>query len=214
MTGYSGVAPGFRKLSALTISKVSVGPGDNNCYLLRCRSTSKQLMIDAANEPEVLLDFCDRRLDAVVTTHQHWDHWEHALAAVVDATGATTYTGEPDAPAIAVPTDVLLHDGDVITCGAFELRVIRLTGHTPGGVALLFDDPDGHPHLFTGDSLFPGGVGNTFGDPDAFTTLFQDVEGKIFDKLPDDTWVYPGHGADTTLGAERPSLPEWRSRGW
>lgn len=214
MTAYTGAAPGVRKLSRLTISKVSVGRGDNNCYLLHCHSTGQQLMIDAANEPEVLLDFCDRRLDAVVTTHQHWDHWEHALAAVVEATGATTFAGEPDVPGIAVPTDVPLRDGDIITCGAFELRVIRLTGHTPGSVALLYDDPDGHPHLFTGDSLFPGGLGNTFGNTDAFASLFADVEGKIFNNLPDETWVYPGHGRDTTLGAERPSLAEWRARGW
>ncbi|UED83228.1 MBL fold metallo-hydrolase [Streptomyces profundus] len=214
MTAYSGVAPGVRELSALTISKVSVGRGDNNCYLLRCRATGQQLMIDAANEPEVLLDFCGRRLDAVVTTHRHWDHWEYGLAAVVDATGATTYAGEPDAPAIGVPTDILLHDGDTIACGAFELRVIRLTGHTPGSVALLYDDPEGHPHLFTGDSLFPGGLGNTFGDADAFVSLFKDVESKVFNKLPDETWVYPGHGKDTTLGVERPALAEWRARGW
>lgn len=171
-------------------------------------------MIDAANESEVLLDFCDRHLDAVVTTHQHRDHWERALAAVVDATGATTYAGEPDVSGISVPTDVPLRDGDIIACGAFELRVIRLTGHTPGSVALLYDDPDGHPHLFTGDSLFPGGLGNTFGDSEAFATLFEDVEGKIFGNLPDETWVYPGHGRDTTLGVERPSLAEWKARGW
>ncbi|MFF1791176.1 MBL fold metallo-hydrolase [Kitasatospora sp. NPDC058243] len=214
MTPYSGTAPGVRELSELIISKISVGPGDNNCYLLKCRSTGQQLMIDAANEPEVLLDFCDRRLTAVVTTHQHWDHWEHGLPAVVAATGATTHAGAPDVAGITVPTDVPLHDGDVITCGGFELRVIRLTGHTPGSVALLYNDPGGHPHLFTGDSLFPGGVGNTFGDLEAFTTLFEDVESKIFDELPDETWIYPGHGRDTTLGAERPSLSEWRARGW
>lgn len=171
-------------------------------------------MIDAANEPESLLQFCGRRLDAVVTTHQHWDHWEHALAEVVGATGARTYAGAPDVTGIAVPTDVPLHDGDIVRCGAFQLQVIRLTGHTAGSVALLYQDPDGHPHLFTGDALFPGGIGNTFGDPEAFESLFEDVGTKIFDVLPDETWVYPGHGRDTTLGAERPSLPEWRARGW
>lgn len=214
MKVYTGTAPGVRELADLTIGKRSVGRGDNNCYLLRCRSTGRQLMIDAASEPEVLLDFCDRRLDAVVTTHRHWDHWEHALAAVVDTTGATTYAGAPDIQGIAVPTDVAMRDGDTITCGSFTLRVIRLTGHTPGGIALLYEDPAGHPHLFTGDSLFPGGVGSTFGDAEAFATLIDDVESKVFDQLPDETWVYPGHGRDTTLGAERPSLLEWRARGW
>jgi glyoxylase-like metal-dependent hydrolase (beta-lactamase superfamily II) len=92
--------------------------------------------------------------------------------------------------------------------------VIHLVGHTPGSIALLYDDPDGTPHLFTGDSLFPGGVGNTFGDGDAFESLINDVKTKVFDRLPDETWFYPGHGNDSTLGDERPHLAEWRKRGW
>jgi glyoxylase-like metal-dependent hydrolase (beta-lactamase superfamily II) len=92
--------------------------------------------------------------------------------------------------------------------------VIHLVGHTPGSIALLYDDPTGPPHLWTGDSLFPGGVGNTHGNRDDFEQLFADVTTKVFDRLPDETWVYPGHGNDTTLGAERPALPEWRARGW
>ncbi|HSA53717.1 MAG TPA: MBL fold metallo-hydrolase, partial [Yinghuangia sp.] len=90
----------------------------------------------------------------------------------------------------------------------------HLAGHTPGSIALVYDDPQGHPHLFTGDCLFPGGVGNTFGDDEAFRTLLSGVEEKIFARLPDETWVYPGHGNDTTLGAERPQLGVWRERGW
>jgi len=70
------------------------------------------------------------------------------------------------------------------------------------------------PHLFTGDCLFPGGVGNTQKDAARFTSLLDGVQGKVFDRLPDETWVYPGHGNDTTLGAERPHLREWRERGW
>ena len=101
-----------------------------------------------------------------------------------------------------------------MTVGECTLDVIHLVGHTPGSIALLYDDPDGTPHLFTGDSLFPGGVGNTFGDSDAFASLLDDVETKIFDRLPDETWFYPGHGNDSTLGAERPHLAEWRERGW
>ncbi len=79
---------------------------------------------------------------------------------------------------------------------------------------MLYQDPGGTPHLFTGDSLFPGGVGNTQGDADRFARLIDDVEHRVFDVLPDETWVYPGHGNDTTLGAERPHLAEWRERGW
>jgi glyoxylase-like metal-dependent hydrolase (beta-lactamase superfamily II) len=96
MSNYVGAAPGVRELSTVTISKISVGRGDNNCYLLRCKATGAQLIIDAANEPARLLELCNNRLDAVVTTHQHWDHWQYGLAEVVSATGARTFAGEPD----------------------------------------------------------------------------------------------------------------------
>ena len=94
------------------------------------------------------------------------------------------------------------------------LTVIPVAGHTPGSICLLYDDPAGRPHLFTGDSLFPGGVGDTFGDADAFAQLIDEVETKIFDRLPDETWFYPGHGDDGRLGDERPQLGQWRDRGW
>ncbi|WP_052851727.1 MBL fold metallo-hydrolase [Streptomyces avicenniae] len=202
------------ELTKLIISKVAVGPTDNNAYLLRCRDTGVQLLIDAAADPATLTGLVgDAGLATVVTTHRHADHWR-ALADVVRVTGARTCAGRLDAEGIPVPTDVPLDDGDEIHVGACRLTVRHLTGHTPGSVALVYDDPEGHPHLFTGDSLFPGGVGNTHGDPAAFAQLLHDVGTKLFDALPDETWVYPGHGADTTLGTERPHLTEWRERGW
>ncbi|MFF7728041.1 MBL fold metallo-hydrolase [Streptomyces sp. NPDC008001] len=202
------------ELTDLMISKVAVGPMDNNAYLLRCRATDEQLLIDAAAEPHTLLALIgDSGIASVVTTHRHGDHWG-ALQEVVDATGATTYAGRDDVEGIPVPTDVSVNDGDVIRVGRVELTARHLVGHTPGSIALVYDDPHGHPHVFTGDCLFPGGVGNTHHDPEAFRSLLHDVETKLFGQLPDETWVYPGHGADTTLGAERPHLSEWRERGW
>ncbi|MFI6439962.1 MBL fold metallo-hydrolase [Streptomyces sp. NPDC050759] len=202
------------ELKDLMITKIAVGPMDNNAYLLRCRATDEQLLIDAANDADTLLGMIgDDGIASVVTTHQHGDHWQ-ALAAVVAATRARTYAGRDDAEGIPVPTDVLVDDGDVIRVGRVELTARHLVGHTPGSIALVYDDPHGHPHVFTGDCLFPGGVGNTRKDPKAFASLIHDVETKIFDALPDETWVYPGHGNDTSLGAERPQLPEWRARGW
>lgn len=214
-----GGPPDERTLTDLTITKVAVDPQmSNNCYLLRCHHTGDQVLIDAAAEPDTLLALIGSSgASTVVTTHQHWDH-HRALAEVVAATGASVLVGEPDASEVTAQTGVpvtrTLSDGDTIAVGSCTLSVIRLTGHTPGSVALLYDDPSGHPHLFTGDSLFPGGVGNTFGDAAAFATLLADVEEKIFGRLPDDTWFYPGHGNDSTLGAERGSIPEWRERGW
>ena len=202
-----------RELPDLTVTKVAVGPFDNNCYLLRCKATGEQLLIDAANEPDTLLRVVgDRGLATVVTTHRHRDHVQ-ALAEVVAATGATTVAHPYDAPAIPVPTATPLRDGEEIRVGQVPLRAIHLVGHTPGSIALLYDADPTAPHLFTGDCLFPGGVGRTT-SPAEFASLYGGVVEKVFGRLPDETWVYPGHGDDTTLGKERPSLPEWRERGW
>ena len=208
-----GGTPDVRELAGLVITKASVGPMDNNTYLLRCRRTDEQLLIDAANDAGTILEMVGGSLGRIVTTHQHYDHWQ-ALAEVQHGTGARTTAHPLDAEGIPVATDDLVSDGDTITVGAVTLIVIHLVGHTPGSIALLYDDPSGHPHLFTGDCLFPGGVGNTFGDKDNFVRLIDDVETKLFGRLPDETWVYPGHGADTTLANERPNLTEWRDRGW
>lgn len=206
-----------RTLSELTITKVSVGPMDNNAYLLVCRRTNDALLVDAANEPDRLSELLGHdeqrpRLRTIVTTHQHGDHWQ-ALGAVAGATGANTVAHPADAPTLPVPPDQLVEHGDTVAVGDCRLEVIHLRGHTAGSIALLYRDPDGHPHLFTGDSLFPGGIGKTW-SPGGFTSLLDDVEQRVFDVLPDDTWFYPGHGDDSTLGAERPSLPKWRARGW
>jgi glyoxylase-like metal-dependent hydrolase (beta-lactamase superfamily II) len=208
-----GGTPDVRELTDLIISKVAVGPMDNNTYLLRCRHTDEQLLIDAANDATTLLRLVgDGGLQTVVTTHRHGDHWQ-ALAEVVSHTGAATVAGEHDADELPVDVNRRVADGERVPVGRCELEVIHLVGHTPGSIALLYDDPEGGPHLFTGDSLFPGGVGKTWSSAD-FESLIGDVEQKLFDRLPDETWVYPGHGNDTTLGAERPHLTEWRARGW
>jgi glyoxylase-like metal-dependent hydrolase (beta-lactamase superfamily II) len=209
----AGGPPDVRELPDLTLTKVSVGPMDNNAYLLRSRAGGEQVLIDAANDAQTLLALLDGPLSAVITTHRHGDHWQ-ALGDVVGATGATTYAGVHDVEGIPVRTDHPVGDGDTIRVGEIELTAIHLVGHTPGSIALLYRDPAGQPHLFTGDCLFPGGLGNTQKDPERFATLYRDVTERLFDRLPDETWVYPGHGSDTTLGAERPHLQEWRDRGW
>ena len=213
---YTGdVTPGgpaaVRELRGLTIAKASVGPMDNNAYLLT--SGGEQLLVDAANDAARLLELIGPAgLATVVTTHRHPDHWQ-ALSDVVRSTGATSLAHADDAAEIPVVTSTL-RDGDTVTVGDASLEVIHVVGHTPGSIVLLYRDPAGTAHLFTGDSLFPGGVGNTRGNKANFTSLINDVEHKLFDRLPDDTWFYPGHGKDSTLGAERPHLAEWRARGW
>jgi glyoxylase-like metal-dependent hydrolase (beta-lactamase superfamily II) len=221
-SGYTGHvepqgSPATLVLADITVTKLSVGPMDNNAYLLVCRQTGDALLIDAANDSDRIADLLgvgpDRpRLRSIVTTHSHGDHWQ-ALGAIAGQTGANLYAGAEDAAGLPVPTDVALGQGDAVPLGTVSLEAISLRGHTPGSVALLYSDPTGHPHLFTGDSLFPGGPGRTT-SPENFASLMDDLTERVFDRLPDDTWVYPGHGDDTTLGKERPHLAEWRARGW
>jgi len=203
-----------RELPGLRITKVATPPFENNCYLLRCTATGDTLLVDAAGDAPRLLELVgDGRLVGVVETHGHWDHVQ-ALAEVKAATGAPVLAHAADAGDLPVPPDRLLADGDEVRVGEAVLQVVHLEGHTPGSIALLYDADPAAPHLWSGDSLFPGGPGNTDKDPERFGRLLDDLERKVFGPLPDATWVYPGHGKDTTLGAERPSLPTWRARGW
>lgn len=211
-----GSQPQRRTIPGATITKMSVGPMDNNTYLVVCSATGHSVLIDAANEAErisLLIDENAPTLSLIVTTHQHADHWQ-ALADIAGGTDSPTAAHALDAEPLPVAPDRLLADRDMVTVGELTFDVVHLTGHTPGSIALALTDTDGtRTHLFTGDSLFPGGVGKT-GSPEDFTHLLDDVTAKLFDRFGDDTVVYPGHGKDTTLGAERPHLAEWRERGW
>ncbi|KZF04863.1 MBL fold metallo-hydrolase [Rhodococcus sp. EPR-157] len=211
-----GSAPQRRTISGATIIKMSVGPMDNNAYLIVCSATGQSLLIDAANEAERLSQLIDENaptLTLIVTTHQHADHWQ-ALADIAGGTASPTAAHSLDAEPLPVAPDRLLDDEETVSVGELTLTTIHLRGHTPGSIALaLTDSESGVTHLFTGDSLFPGGVGKTSG-PEEFTQLLDDVSTKLFGTYGDDTVVYPGHGKDTTRGAERPHLDEWRARGW
>lgn len=218
---YTGhVNPGTaarRTLPGVTIVKASVGPMDNNAYLVTCSETGETLLIDAANDAEVLLELIGEhapKLSLIVTSHQHFDHWQ-ALEAVAAATGAPTAAHQIDAEPLPVKPDRLLAHGDTVQVGKLTFDVIHLRGHTPGSVALALDGPatGGVTQLFTGDCLFPGGVGKTWQEGD-FTQLLIDVTSRVFEVYADSTVVYPGHGDDTLVGTERPHVDEWRERGW
>ena len=204
-----------RNLPGASIVKVSVGPMDNNAYLVTCSRTGETLLIDAANDAEILLELIERfapKLSLIVTSHQHQDHWL-ALTEVAKATGVPTAAHQLDAEPLPVKPDRILANGDTIKIGELSFDVIHLQGHTPGSVALALDGADTATHLFTGDCLFPGGPGRTTHKKD-FESLMSDLEAKVFGVYGDNTVIYPGHGDDTTLGAERPSLDEWKQRGW
>jgi glyoxylase-like metal-dependent hydrolase (beta-lactamase superfamily II) len=218
---YTGhVEPGTaarRVLPGASIVKTSVGPMDNNAYLITCSRTGDSLLIDAANDAPILLDVIEQHapnLTMIVTSHQHGDHWM-ALEEVAKTTGVPTAAHALDAGPLPVTPARILADGDTITVGDLVLDVIHLQGHTEGSVALALGGPAAGDavQLFTGDCLFPGGVGKTWKDGD-FGRLLNGVTTKVFDVYDDSTVVYPGHGDDTTLGTERPHLEEWRKRGW
>ena len=212
----------IQSLRDITIRRISVSEMDNNVYLLTSKASGAQLLIDAADDLPAIQSLLsdatadtsgEPRLALIATTHQHWDH-VRALPGLVEATGAQTAAGTDDAPELPVKVDVLLEHGDVGNFDGFDVTAVHLRGHTPGSVALVYQDPEGAAHIFSGDSLFPGGVGNTQKDPERFNQLLTDVTERIFAVYPDSTVVHPGHGKSTTLGAERPHLEEWRARGW
>ncbi|MBA3622656.1 MAG: MBL fold metallo-hydrolase [Euzebyales bacterium] len=214
---YSGhVDPGgptaSRRIDAaggvVEIRKLSVGAMDNNAYVLVDTDSDAALLIDAADEAERLLAEVDGLdLTAIVTTHGHRDHWQ-ALDRVADVTGAPVWLHPDDASMVPRTADRAAVDGEILRFGASSVRLIHTPGHTPGSTCLLLGDS----HLFTGDTLFPGGPGRVT-SPENFTQIMDSLERRLF-VLDDATWVYPGHGDDTTLGAERAKLPEWRARGW
>jgi glyoxylase-like metal-dependent hydrolase (beta-lactamase superfamily II) len=190
------------------IHKVVVGPMDNNVYVLRCKQTGDAVLLDAANEHDRLLDLAKRlNVRQVLETHGHWDHIQ-AVPEMRDA-GYSVYVTKEDAGMLP-SYDELLDDDDVINVGRLKLHTIHTPGHTPGSMCFLLE---GHPILFSGDTLFPGGPGNTTFEGGDFDTIIESVDRKLFTLAPD-TIVLPGHGDRTTIGTERPHLQEWIDRGW
>ena len=190
------------------VHKVVVGPYENNVFVIRCRQTGDAVLIDAANEHELLLELCQSLgVRRVLETHGHWDHIQ-AVPAIRDA-GYEVGVTAADASMLD-SYDYILEDESVIEVGRLRLRTILTPGHTPGSMSFLVE---GSPLLFSGDTLFPGGPGATQFEGGDFPTIIQSVEG-LFSRLPADTIVLPGHGDDTTIGNESPHLQEWIDRGW
>ena len=193
----------------IEIHKVVVGPVDNNVFVLRCKATGDAVLLDAANEHDRLLELC-RTLGVrkVLETHGHWDHIQ-AVPAVRDAGYEVGVTA---ADAAMLPSyDFVLEDDAVIEVGRVRLRTIATPGHTPGSMCFLVE---GSPVLLSGDTLFPGGPGATKFPGSSFEQIIQSVDDRLFSKLGPGTIVMPGHGTDTTIGAEQPHLQEWVDRGW
>ena len=176
------------------VHRVVVGPVDNNVYIVRCRQTGDSVLIDAANEHDLLLELCrDLGVRQVVETHGHWDH----IQAVESVRNAGFEVAVTRADAGMLPSyDLILEDESTLDVGRLRISTIATPGHTPGSMCFAVE---GTPLLFSGDTLFPGGPGNT---------SFENAD------FGPDTLVLPGHGKSTTVGAETPHLQEWIDRGW
>jgi glyoxylase-like metal-dependent hydrolase (beta-lactamase superfamily II) len=190
------------------VEKIVVGPYENNVFVVRSKGTGEAVIIDAANEHELLLDIARATgVRRVLTTHGHFDH----IQAVKQMRDAGIDVGIAAEDAKMLPSyDFIIPDDDVIEVGDLRLRTIHTPGHTPGSTSFLLE---GHPLLFTGDTLFPGGPGNTSFKDASFEQIIQSIDRRLF-TLPADLLVLPGHGLDTTLGTERPHLQDWVDRGW
>ncbi|MGO9027050.1 MAG: MBL fold metallo-hydrolase [Acidimicrobiales bacterium] len=195
--------------ATVEVHRVVVGPVDNNVYIVRCRQTGDAVLIDAANEHDLLLELCrDLGVRSVVETHGHWDHIQ-AVEAVRDAGIAVAVTR---ADAAMLPSyDLILEDESTLEVGRLRIDTIATPGHTPGSMCFAVE---GTPLLFTGDTLFPGGPGNTSFENADFDTIIQSIDHRLFRRFGADTLVLPGHGLGTTIGAESPKLGEWVERGW
>ena len=176
-----------------------MGPVDNNSYILSCQETGEAVIIDAPAEPEKLLrEVGDVKVKAIIITHRHGDHTA-GLVEMKNRTGAPVVAHPDDAPALPMPPDLQLKDGDTYQVGNIQLVAMHTPGHTPGALCLRTGR-----HLFSGDTLFPGGPGRT-GSPEAFRQVKDSITSKLL-PLPDEIAVYPGHGIDTTIGEAREQI--------
>ena len=190
----------------LIVRKIEVGSFENNVYVLECPETHDSLIVDGCFEADSIVAGADgTNVVGIVQTHGHRDHVQ-ALRELKGKLGVPVYAHPGDRYPVTI--DRALADGDEISFGERAVTVLHTPGHTPGGVCLLSGR-----HLISGDTLFPGGPGNTNKDRRAFDQIIDSIETKLF-VLPDETAVYPGHGRDTTIGAEKPHLQEWKDRGW
>ena len=200
--------PAHYETGDVRIDKYVVGPFENNVFVIRDKGSGEALLIDAANEHELLLEVCRATgVRRVLTTHGHWDH----IQAVVAVRNAGIEVGIAEADAAMLPSyDFTIPDDDVLTVGDLRFRSIHTPGHTAGSTCFVLE---GHPIVFSGDTLFPGGAGNTATEGASFDQIIGSIDRRLF-TLPAETLVFPGHGLDTTIGTERPNLDAWIARGW
>jgi len=202
----------------MILKKLVVGPLATNCYIVGSESSKEGMIIDPGDEAEVILRSVKDlglKIRSIVLTHGHIDHIG-ALKEVKEATGAEvaihtddaqTLQGQSSSTLLGLsypappPPDRLLKDGDSMDIGDLHFSVLHTPGHSPGCICLL-----GKGIIFSGDTLFNFGIGRYDLPGGNYSQLMNSIRNKLM-TLPDDTAVYPGHGSDTTIGAERSGNP-------
>jgi glyoxylase-like metal-dependent hydrolase (beta-lactamase superfamily II) len=200
------------------VEKLVVGLFETNCYIVGSESDKKGMVIDPGGKAKQILKKVEGLgldIKLVVLTHGHIDH-TGALKAVKEATGAEVAVHSDDAKSMGKqplgivlglfypappPPDRLLKEGDSIDVGDLHFEVLHTPGHSRGGICLL-----GEGVVFSGDTLFNHSIGRTDLPGGSYDELMTSIQTKLM-TLPDNTVVYPGHGGETTIGAERSGNP-------
>jgi len=189
----------------IRIEKLSLGPYGTNAYVLVCRHTGESVVVDVPGEAARLTGLLEGTTPRyILITHNHMDH-TGALAELKSALGVPVAAHAEDAGRMPVAADLLLKDGDVVSCGDIRLSVLHTPGHTRGSICFLTGNC-----LIAGDTLFPDGPGHT-GSPADFKQIVESLTAKIF-VLPDEVQVFSGHGDSTTIGRERHAFEAFCAR--
>ncbi len=189
----------------IRIKKLEIQPYANNCYIIACPQTGQAVILDTPGEAATILAQAeDVSVSYIIITHTHRDHLG-AFEEVRRKLKAPVAVHPAEAANLPSPPDLTLDDGDTINFGTVRLSVLHTPGHSPGSLCLLTGQ-----HLFAGDTIFPGGPGKTR-NTIAFEQVVSSITTKLF-VLPDETRVYPGHGADTILGKEKKEFANFSSR--
>ena len=191
--------------SNILVRKIDTAPYGTNAYILVCQATQDSVLIDVPGEAErIISDMEGTNPTSILITHNHFDH-TGALREVKDRLNIPVAAHPDDADRLPLTPDVNLNDGNAVSFGKIHLKVLHTPGHTPGSLCFIYAR-----YLFSGDTLFPAGPGRT-GSPAAFEQIVKSLKEKIF-VLPENTLIYPGHGASTILKKEKNEFAVFSSR--